>query len=117
MVRFYDRDTVLINDYSKEDINFQLRFRLALHNAGLNYIEIPYNPYNNVKDDQANGEYINYLQMHQAIIVPSFGIKHDEAVVRQFEQLFAGQTVITVDSNEIAKEGGILNCITWNILK
>lgn len=117
MVRFYNSDTVLINDYSKEDINFQLRFRLALHNAGLNYIEIPYNPYANKKDEHANGEYINFLQMQQAIIIPTFGIKEDEAVIKQFEQLFAGQKIATVDGNDIAFDGGILNCITWNIYK
>lgn len=117
MVRFYDSDTVLINDYSKEDINFQLRFRLALHNAGLKYIEIPYNPYDNKKNEHANGEYINFLQMQQAIIIPTFGIKEDEAVIKQFEQLFAGQKIATVDGNDLAFDGGILNCITWNIYK
>lgn len=117
MVRFYDSNTVLINDYSKEDIEFQLRFRLALHNARLNYIEIPYNPYDNKKDEHANGEYINFLQMQQAIIIPTFGIKEDEAVIKQFEQLFAGQKIATVDSYDLAFDGGILNCITWNIYK
>lgn len=117
MVRFYDSDTVLINDYSKEDINFQLRFRLALHNAGVNYIEIPYNPYDNKKDEHANGEYINFLQMQQAVIIPTFGIKEDDAVVKQFEQLFAGQKIAVVDGNDLAFDGGILNCITWNIYK
>lgn len=117
MVRFYNSDTVLINDYSKEDIDFQLRFRLALHNAGLKYIEIPYNPYDNKKDEYANGEYINFLQMQQAVILPTFGIKEDEAVIKQFEQLFAGQKIATVDSNDLAFDGGILNCITWNIYK
>ncbi|HLX53874.1 MAG TPA: agmatine deiminase family protein [Aquella sp.] len=117
MVRFYDDNTVIINDYSKEDINFQLRFRLALHNAGLKYIEIPYNPYSNKKDEHANGIYINYLQMRQAIVVPIFGIKDDEAVVKLFEQLFAGQKIATVDGNELAYNGEILNCITWNIYK
>lgn len=118
MVRFYDSNTVLINDYSKEeDMEFQLRFRLAFHNAGLDYIEIPYNPYDNKKDGHANGVYINFLQMQNTIIIPTFGIKEDKAVVEQFEQLFQGQTIATVNSNDIAYNGGILNCITWNILK
>jgi agmatine deiminase len=115
MVRFFDSNTELINDYSKEDLNFQLRFRLSLHNAGLKYIEIPYNPYGNMKDEDANGDYINFLQMRQAIIIPIFGIKEDEAVVKLFEQLFGGQKIATVDGNELAYDGGILNCITWNI--
>lgn len=117
MVRFYDSNTVLINDYSKENIEFQLRFRLALHNAGLNYIEIPYNPYDNKKDEHANGEYINFLQMQQAIIIPTFGMKEDDTVIKQFEQLFTGQRIATVDGNDLAFDGGILNCITWNIYK
>ena len=117
MVRFYDSNTVLINDYSRETMEFQLKFRLALHNAGLNYIEIPYNPYDNKKDDHANGEYINFLQMQQAIIIPTFGIKEDDVVIKQFEQLFTGQRIATVDGNDLAFDGGILNCITWNIYK
>jgi agmatine deiminase len=117
MVRFYDSNTVLINDYSKENIEFQLRFRLSLHNAGLNYVEIPYNPYDNKKDEHANGEYINFLQMQQAVIIPTFGIKQDEVVIKLFEQLFSGQTVAAVDGNDLAYDGGILNCITWNIYK
>lgn len=117
MVRFYDSNTVLINDYSRETMEFQLKFRLALHNAGLNYIEIPYNPYDNKKDEHANGEYINFLQMQQAIIIPTFGIKEDDVVIKQFEQLFTGQRIATVDGNDLAFDGGILNCITWNIYK
>jgi agmatine deiminase len=117
MVRFYDENTVLINDYSKEDIHFQLSFRMALHNAGLEYIEIPYNPYNNSKDKHANGVYLNFLQMQQGIIIPIFGIKEDETVLKQFEKLYPGISIYAIDANEIAKEGGILNCITWNILK
>jgi len=117
MVRFYDSNTVLINDYSREPMEFQLKFRLALHNAGLNYIEIPYNPYDNKKDEHANGEYINFLQMQQAIIIPTFGIKEDDVVIKQFEQLFTGQRIATVDGNDLAFDGGILNCITWNIYK
>jgi hypothetical protein len=86
-------------------------------NAGLDYIEIPYNPYGNKKDKNANGIYMNFLQMQQAIIIPTFGIKEDDAVVKQFEELFKGETIATVDDNDIAYEGEILNYISKNILK
>lgn len=42
--------------------------------------------------------------------------KEDDKAIRILEQVFSGKTIATVDSNEIAKEGGILNCITWKIL-
>jgi len=115
MVRFLDTNTVIINDYSKEKKEFQRSFKIALDNAGLTSIEIPYNPYDNNTDDQANGDYLNYLQMEKIVIIPIFGMKEDDIAMRKFEQLFAGQTIRTIDSNDIADEGGILNCITWNI--
>ena len=55
--------------------------------------------------------------MENTVIIPTFGIKEDNMTVKQFEKIFAGQNITTIDSNEIANEGGILNCITWNILK
>lgn len=38
-------------------------------------------------------------------------------VLKQFEGLFPGKVVATVNSNELALDGGILNCISWNIYK
>ncbi len=113
MVRFVDEHTVIINDYKKE--NFYRAFEIAIQNTGLDYITIPYNVYDNKSIDHANGDYINYLQMKNTVIIPTFGIKEDDLAVRQLETIFAGQTIATIESNEIAYDGGILNCITWNI--
>lgn len=115
MVRFLDDSTLLINDYKRETEYFKQAFSIAIRDTGLNWIEIPYNPYSNDSFDQANGDYINYLQMDNIIFLPIFGQTEDEAVVKQFEKVFNGQRIVTIKSNEIANEGGILNCISWNI--
>jgi len=115
MVRFINDTTVIINDYATEDKALGDKLKNILTNAGLNFIEIPYNPYHNKKDIQANGIYINYLQMKNIIILPVFNIKEDEVTVKQFEKIFDGQTIQTIESNEIAAQGGVLNCISWNI--
>ena len=115
MVRFIDEQTVIINDYKGEKEEFSRAFEIAIHNTGLDYIKIPYNPYKNKSYNQANGDYINYLQMENSIFIPTFGIEEDEQVVKQFEQIFNGQNIRTIESNELANDGGILNCITWNI--
>ncbi len=117
MVRFVDNDTVLINDYSKEKTSLKRTIRLSLHNAGLEYIEVPYNPYDNKKALDAKGIYLNYLQMKGVIVVPAFEMTEDDEVVKLFENVFKGQTIKSIESKEIAAEGGILNCITWNIKK
>jgi len=116
VVRYYDNDTVLINSYKPTDkIDFQRRLNKELKSQGLRIIEIPYNPYDNSDYDMADGLYINYLQMENFILLPTFKKNQDERAYRQFEQLFPGQTIETIDSREISVDGGVLNCITWNI--
>lgn len=115
MVRFVDEHTIIINDYKKEKEEFYRAFEIAIHNTGLDYITIPYNVYGNKSNNHANGDYINYLQMENTVIIPTFSIKEDDLAVRQLETIFAGQNIQTIESNEIAYDGGILNCITWNI--
>ncbi len=68
-----------------------------------------------VSDDEANGTYLNYLQMSGLLVLPIFKKKTDEKVVRLFEQLFKKEVISTVNCNDIASDGGILNCISWNI--
>jgi len=115
MVRFLDKNTLLINDYSGESKAFQKGFDSAIESTGLDTIKIPYNPYGNKSNDQANGIYINYLQMQNTLIIPVYGLPEDERIVCLFEQLFKGQKIETLACNEIAKEGGVLNCISWTV--
>lgn len=113
MVRFIDSNTVLINDYSKESKAFQRSFRMSLHNAGLDWIELPYIPSKDLLS--AKGLYINYLQTKQAVIMPTFKSKYDEQAMKILEDVFKGQTITSVHGSDLAAEGGILNCVTWNI--
>nr|MBA2422750.1 agmatine deiminase family protein [Chitinophagales bacterium] len=117
MVRFLDKDTVLINDWSGEPIEFQNSFEMSLHNAGLDYIEVPYNLDQNKSNIDATGAYINFLQMENVIILPVFGTADDEKAVKIFEEIFSGQTITTIPCKEISKLGGVLHCISWNIKK
>ena len=117
MVRFIDNETVFINDYSKEDAGFRKRFRKSIEDAGLKMVELPYNPYSNKSYDWANGIYMNYLEMKDLIIIPTFGMKEDEEAILIIEEAFKGKKVATVVSTELAKKGGILNCISWTIGK
>ncbi|MDX5338748.1 MAG: agmatine deiminase family protein [Cyclobacteriaceae bacterium] len=115
MVRFVDEKTILANDYSKEPKKFYEAFEIALHNTGLEVIKLPYPIYNNPSNDYANGDYINYLQMEKVIFAPIFGFKEDEEVIRILEQAFPKDSIIPIESNDLARNGGILNCISWNI--
>ena len=117
IVRFIDDNTVLINDYSFDNSDFPKALKTALQKAGLEWIELPYNPVYDTDSDSARGFYINYLQMSQGIIMPTFKLTTDDMAYKKLQEVFKGQTIATVDSREVAKEGGVLNCITWNILR
>ncbi len=116
MVRFLTEDTVLINQYAKDKDEFQVTLRMSLYNAGLNWIELPYNPYNNKPYTSASGIYINYLEMQNIVFVPVFHMDEDECAIKVFEEQFKGKRIVSVKSNDLALKGGILNCISWNIL-
>lgn len=116
MVRFIDDKTVLVNSYPAKDRIFQTSLRISLHNAGLNWVEMPYDPPKNSKSISAKGLYLNYLQMEEVIIMPSFGSQCDDKAIKVLEDAFPTYTIESVNCKDLAEEGGLLNCITWNIL-
>jgi agmatine deiminase len=117
MVRFIDNDTVLINSYCQEKPEYQRSLRISLHNAGLDWVELPYSPPKDTDPDSAEGLYLNYLQMQQGVIMPTFNAKDDDTAYKVLERVFKGQKIATVDSTDLSKEGGVLNCISWNIFE
>ena len=73
MIRFINDQTVLINNYKSENKKFRDSFEIAIRRNRIELCKkIPYNPYNNDNDDYANGCYINYLQIENAVIIPTF---------------------------------------------
>lgn len=116
ILRYFEKDCVLINQYYKKDKPaFQQKLKTILKSESIQFIEIPFNPYKNASVDEANGLYINYLQMQGFILIPTFGLKEDELAIRKFEILFPDHTIDSISCRDIAKDGGVLNCITWNI--
>lgn len=113
IVRFINEETVLINRYSKSI--YRSKLMNALEKQKLNLAEIPYNPFKNKTDLDANGIYTNYLEMEKIVVLPLYNLKEDEKCIQLFEQLFPAKIIKGVNCYELAKQGGVLNCISWNI--
>jgi len=115
MVRFRDgvRDEkeVFVNDYTKEP-EFKRKLYAALKKKGLVPIPMPYRPVGKGLD--VRGMYINYLQVGKVVFYPAYGSSSDKKVDAFFSKYF-GANAVAVRADEIAREGGILNCISWNI--
>ena len=64
-----------------------------------------------------NWAYINFLQTEKDIFVPGLGIEEDQMAIEQIQKFYPGYNVRLVpDCLNIIKDGGALNCVSWNIL-
>ncbi|MGY3214028.1 agmatine deiminase family protein [Mucilaginibacter sp. HD30] len=117
MLRFINKETVLINKYpnQKPYQDFGYIFRWSLRNAGIHYVEFPYESWKNVDPNDATGCYINFLEIQNFIFYPVYGLATDQSALIQLQKVFSGREFIGIDCRELAKLGGVLNCATWNI--
>ena len=60
---------------------------------------------------------LRLIQMKDLIIMPTFNkSEDDDEALEIVKENFKDHTILAIDCNEIAAEGGVLNCISWNIL-
>ena len=131
MLRFKDSNTVFVNDYRLENKNLYSRIEDILNVHGLNAVPFEYFPENTKNkhgDYTALGLYINFLQIGNHFIVPTFS-REESPSDRDFDaiQTIAGHyadfihprfdIVTPFYSYDLAMEGGLLNCISWTIKK
>jgi agmatine deiminase len=89
----------------------------ALHNSGLKWTSFPFDLSGNEDPDDAAGLYLNYLELKDFLILPVFGKETDNEAIEKAIEIFSDKKIITIRSNEPAKDTGIINCLTWNIKK
>lgn len=119
MVRFIDLNTLLGNSRADEYKYWSKGIDEALEKHGMAYRDVPF--FWDYKDaahpHHAIGIYVNYLEVGNLLILPAFGVpgNKDAEALERFRELFPGRTIETIDYNEVALEGGLLNCTTWTV--
>ena len=117
MVRFIDHDTILGNNRSEEYKYWTNGIEKVLKDYNLKYIDVPF--FYGYKDskhpDHAIGVYVNYLEVGNLIILPVFEVEgnKDAEAIAAFKQIFPDKIIETINFNDVALEGGVLNCTTW----
>ena len=113
MVRYIGGNDVLINCYQHIDINLfeQLKDILSRH------FHVEALIFNIPRCSKYVWAYINFLQVGRCIFVPGLGIKEDQLAMEQIQSYYPNHKVILIDGcMDLVREGGALNCISWNIL-
>jgi agmatine deiminase len=114
MVRFIDEKSVLVNNYSRLDRPFGERLLKALQRQGLKTELLPYfhEKHSRSEIPSAVGCFTNFLRTERLLILPAFGSKFDEVALGKLESGFPVLPIVPLDCTNLAREGGILNCVT-----
>ena len=114
MVRFVDRDTILGNNLEAEYKYWREGMQKVIEKYGLKYIDVPFfEPKDRKHPESAIGVYVNYLEVNNLIILPVFGRDEDKQAVDVIHKAFPDKIIETINYNDVAQEGGLLNCTTW----
>lgn len=113
MVRYAGGGKVLMTNYYDFDkaMGERIYERLARR------FEVAMLHYDAEKPHRHNWAYINFLQTSQIIAVPTFGREEDAQAMAQIGNCYPDYKgrIYPVRVNGLVKDGGALNCITWNI--
>lgn len=118
MAQFLDDRTLLVGDYTKDSKSWRITMDRALSKINLDVRAFPYVEtiiLNKDGDASAHGVYINYLRIGDIVFFPQFGIDADKKALREAENIFKDSLVVPVNCVEISMDGGVLNCISWNV--
>ena len=110
MVRYVSDNHVLINQY--KDIDPEFRQKL-IDSLSPYFSEISELEYGKASSNQS-WAHINYLQVENYIFVPQLGIMTDKLALEQISKVFPTSKVVPVEVKGIVKNGGALNCVSWN---
>ncbi len=117
VVRFIDEEVVVVNDYRELDRGYGARLEADLRRHGLTVERLPHFRTDEVVDGipSAAGNYVNFLRVGKLVIVPAYGVPQDDLACETLELLLPGARVMPLRCGDLAREGGVLNCVAWAI--
>ena len=119
LLRFVDRNTVLGNHREEDYIYWKKGINKVLKAYNLDYLDVPFLNRKKVsRQDPAVWCYVNYLEIQDLIVLPISDAPNNrnQEAFDLFQSLFPDRKIETVHFDKVARDGGLANCCTWNIL-
>ena len=132
MVRFIDEHVLVVGSYLPGSHNFKFMENLAESlrkdlGDGFKIIRLQNGQPEDIKSDgvsSAYGNHMNFMRINDTIFFPYYSAEVSEKPMQEFISVLAKNNlpieVIPIDLSEItdlARLGGVLNCITWQTYK
>lgn len=112
IVHYVGNGKILLTNYDDFSTDYYDRYRKILDQK-FEVITLKYKVKNH---HESSWCYINYLQVGKLVLVPQLGIEEDEQALEQITNALPDCNVVGIPALEAVRDGGALNCISWNIL-
>lgn len=113
IVRYVGNDTVLLTNYHQfKDTRDLAKKYMEILSTHFKVVTLDFDVEHL---DDNSWAYINFLQVGNFILMPVYGIPEDEQAKQQIQVVFPQAKIRTIRANAVTKDGGALNCISWNI--
>ncbi|ENX63020.1 hypothetical protein F885_01019 [Acinetobacter higginsii] len=120
MVSWVDKNTLLVNDYSKTpSFRTTVMKELKASFPTAKIVEVPVEYKTNPKGqwegfESACGVNLNATVTHHNIYVPTFNMPHDQKALTIIKQN-TSKKVIPVNAESVCPMGGSVRCLTWQV--
>lgn len=104
-------ENTMIGNASPYKNGYEQKVKMSLKKHGISCLDFPYFDSDGIS---AVGSYLNFLETDKHIFLPFFGSVQDETAVKRAAEIF-DKKIVAVNINSIAEEGGVLNCISWEM--
>ncbi len=109
MVRSFGKGQLLMNCYADIDQNLGMAIKKALDNR-FEIQELKYGE----KFRENSWCHLNFLELRNAILVPTSSIASDKVAVEQLENII-GKKCIPISMAKIISDSGAMHCISWSM--
>ena len=115
MLRFVNENTLIGNRLSDELKPIRDSIEQMLEKYDFNYIDLPFFEDKTNNHYSAIGTYVNFLEIADVILFPIFGHpkQKNEEALEIMMSTFPDRKIIPIDIDEVGKDGGLMNCISW----
>ena len=121
MLKLLDSKKILVNDLEFEYKYWTKKMLKLITDLKLDYVNMPAFEYKEKKyPSSAIGCYVNFLEVGNLILFPIFEVpgNKDDECLNLMAKLYPNHSIEPININDIARKGGgLMNCISWNILK
>lgn len=120
MVSWVDKNTLLVNDYSKTpSFRTTVMDELKTSFPSAKIVEVPVEYKTNPKGqwdgfESACGVNLNATVTHNNIYVPTFNMPHDQKALSIIKQN-TSKKVIPINAESVCPMGGSVRCLTWQV--